>query len=116
MNGWQDYAVHKAAGLTLAPKAKPLSHALSVLGVTGKTAYFGMLEIGQPKPGETVLISAAAGAGGSVAGQIARLQGARVVGLAGSDQKCAWLKSTCHFDEAINYKSGPLPKLLRQHC
>jgi len=116
MNGWQDYAVHRAKALAHAPAAKPLSHAMSVLGVTGKTAYFGMLEIGRPKPGETVLVSAAAGAVGSIAGQIARMQGARVVGLAGSDAKCAWLTRECGFDAAINYKSGPLFKSLRQHC
>lgn len=116
MNGWQDYAVHKAKALTKVAPVKPLSYAVSVLGVTGKTAYFGMLEIGRPKPGETVLVSAAAGAVGSVAGQIAKMQGARVVGLAGSDAKCAWLTKECGFDAAINYKTGPLPKALRQHC
>jgi NADPH-dependent curcumin reductase CurA len=116
MNGWQDYAVHKPRALAKVAPVKPLSHAMSVLGVTGKTAYFGMLEIGRPKPGETVLVSAAAGAVGSIAAQIAKMQGARVVGLAGSDAKCQWLTRECGIDVAINYKTGALPKLLRQHC
>jgi NADPH-dependent curcumin reductase CurA len=115
-SGWQDFAVHKPKALARVAPVKPLSHALSVTGVTGKTAYFGMLEIGRPRPGDTVLVSAAAGAVGSVAGQIARMQGARVVGLAGSDAKCQWLTRDLGFDAAINYKSGPLPKLLRQAC
>jgi NADPH-dependent curcumin reductase CurA len=116
VGGWQDYSVQEAKALSKIAPVKPLSHALSITGVTGKTAYFGMLEIGKPKPGETVLVSAAAGAVGSVAGQIAKLQGARVVGLAGADDKCQWLTRELGFDAAINYRSGPLPKLLRQAC
>ena len=115
LHGWQDYGVHRATALTRVTPVRPLSHAVSVLGVTGKTAYFGMLEIGRPKPGETVLVSAAAGAVGSIAAQLAKLQGARVVGLAGSDAKCDWLLRL-GLDAAINYKAGSVPRALRQHC
>ena len=74
--------------------------------MTGLTAYFGLLRIGNPKPGDTVVVSGAAGATGSIVGQIAKIKGARVVGIAGSDDKCAWLKEELGFDEAINYKSA----------
>ena len=77
---------------------------LGVLGMTGLTAYFGMMEIGKPKKGETLVVSAAAGATGSVAGQIGKIQGCRVVGIAGTDEKCAWLTDELGFDAAINYK------------
>jgi NADPH-dependent curcumin reductase len=97
MWGWQDYASVAAASLRarIPPgNTTPLSAYMSVLGSTGLTAYFGLMDIGQPKPGETVVVSAAAGAVGSIAGQIARLQGCRVVGLAGSPEKCRWLTDT----------------------
>jgi NADPH-dependent curcumin reductase CurA len=85
--------------------------------MTGMTAYFGLLEVGRPKEGDTVVVSGAAGATGSVAGQIARLQGAgRVVGLAGSDEKCAWLTGDLGFDDAINYRTESVPARLRQTC
>jgi NADPH-dependent curcumin reductase len=77
---------------------------LGVLGMTGITAYFGMMEIGKPKKGETLVVSAAAGATGSVAGQIGKIHGCRVVGIAGTDEKCAWLTGELGFDAAINYK------------
>jgi NADPH-dependent curcumin reductase CurA len=83
----------------------PLSLYLGALGPTGLTAYFGLLEVGRPREGETVLVSAAAGAVGSVAGQIAKMQGCRVAGMAGSDDKCAWLTDELGFDAAINYKT-----------
>lgn len=85
---------------------------LGLLGVTGLTAYFGMMEIGQPKKGETLVVSAAAGATGSVAGQIGKIHGCRVVGIAGSDEKCAWLTDELGFDAAINYKHTDWKKRL----
>ena len=85
--GWQEYAIVPAGSLMPVMVRGPLTHHMSVLGVTGLTAYFGMLNVGQPRSGETVVVSAAAGATGSVAGQIARIQGARVVGVTGSDEK-----------------------------
>lgn len=107
MGGWEAYTT--VQGDTLNPLDEsaglPLSLFLGVLGPTGLTAYFGLLDVGRPQPGETVLVSAAAGAVGSVAGQIARMQGCRVVGLAGSDDKCAWLTDELGFDAAINYRS-----------
>src|SRR5581483_10607281 len=77
---------------------------LGVLGITGLTAYFGMMEIGQPKKGETLVVSAAAGATGSVAGQIGKIHGCRVVGIAGSAEKCKWIMEELGFDAAVNYK------------
>lgn len=95
----------------------PLSNFLGVLGPTGLTAYFGLLEVGKPQPGETVLVSAAAGAVGSVVGQIAKKKGCRVVGMAGSDDKCRWLKEELGFDEVINYKTcGDYEAAIRQAC
>ncbi len=106
-NGWEEYST--APGEMLAKVEKdgrhPLRYHLSIFsGAMGMTPYFGMLELGQPKPGETVLMSAAAGAVGSVAGQIAKIKGCRVVGLTGSDEKCQWLINELGFDDAINYK------------
>lgn len=90
--------------------------ALGVFGLTGMTAYFGMLELGQPVAGQTVVVSGAAGATGSVAGQLARIRGARVIGLAGSDEKCRWLTADLGFDAAINYKTADVPAELTRHC
>jgi len=115
-SGWQEQAVHPARALHRLEPRGPLSHHLSALGGTGLTAYFGLLEIGRPRSGETVVVSAAAGATGSVAGQIARIQGCRTVGLAGSDPKCAWLTGELGFDAAINYKTEELRQALKQHC
>src|SRR5262245_12829224 len=91
MAGWQDFAVAPVTQLHRVERRKPLSMILSGLGVTSLTAYFGLLEVGRPQAGETVLVSAAAGAVGSVAAQLAKIHGCRVVGLAGSDDKCRWL-------------------------
>ena len=106
MGAWEAYTT--VAGETLNPLDEsagiPLSYFLGVLGPTGLTAYFGLLEVGRPQAGETVLVSAAAGAVGSVVGQIAKMQGCRVVGMAGSDEKCAWLTDELGFDAAINYR------------
>jgi len=115
-SGWQEHAVHPVKALSRLEPRGPLSHHLSVLGGTGLTAYFGLLEVGRPREGETVVVSAAAGATGSVAGQIARIHGCRTVGLAGSDEKCAWLTGELGFDAAINYKTGEVRQALKEHC
>jgi NADPH-dependent curcumin reductase CurA len=120
--GWQEYALCRVADGTVGglehihggsdlPAARKVPSAidptavLGVLGTTGLTAYFGMLELGRPKPGDVVLVSGAAGATGSVAGQIARLAGATTIGIAGGPEKTRWLKEVARFDEAIDYKT-----------
>eukprot|EP00744_Colponema_vietnamica_P013360 GILI01018722.1.p2 GENE.GILI01018722.1~~GILI01018722.1.p2 ORF type:complete len:357 (-),score=91.12 GILI01018722.1:65-1135(-) len=115
---WQEYAIVDIKGFTKVPNTLPPSAFLGVLGGNGLTAYFGLLDIGKPKAGETVVVSAAAGAVGSIVGQIAKLKGCRVVGIAGSEDKCQWLK-TIGFDEAINYKGKNFTQLcqeLKQAC
>jgi NADPH-dependent curcumin reductase CurA len=105
--GWQEY-VNAGRGMVQGqkiPPGTPPTWPLGVLGITGLTAYFGLLDLGQPKPGETVLVSGAAGATGSVAGQIAKLKGCRAIGIAGGGVKCAWLTDEAGFDAAIDYKS-----------
>ncbi|TWT13347.1 NADP-dependent oxidoreductase [Planomicrobium sp. CPCC 101079] len=92
------------------PAAAPVTTHLGILGMTGLTAYFGLLDIGKPQSGETVVVSGAAGAVGSVVGQIAKIKGARVVGIAGSDEKIAFLKEELGFDEAVNYKKDTFSK------
>jgi NADPH-dependent curcumin reductase CurA len=118
MTGWQEYAVadSREQSMTVLPPGIPLLDALSVYGVTGMTAYFGMLDIGRPAEGETVVVSGAAGATGSVAGQIAKIKGGRVVGIAGSDEKCAWVTNKLGFDACINYRTQDLPARLRETC
>jgi NADPH-dependent curcumin reductase CurA len=111
--GWQEYAALPGNSLIKMPNIQPLTHLLSVYGIAGLTAYFGLLEIGKPKAGDTVVISAAAGSVGSVAGQIARIKGCRVVGIAGGQAKCDWLTSELGFDAAVDYKGGQLFKALR---
>jgi NADPH:quinone reductase len=104
--GWQEYAVSDGKGLQkLDPNLAPVSTALGVLGMPGMTAYFGFLDICQPKPGETVVVSGAAGAVGSLVGQIAKIKGCRAVGIAGTDDKVAWLTGEMGFDAAFNYKT-----------
>ena len=103
--GWQDCAVFPAGHLRRAAAIEPLTHLLSVYGVAGLTAYFGLLECAWPKAGETVVVSAAAGAVGSLVGQIARLKGCRTVGIAGGAEKCALLTSALGFDAAVDYKA-----------
>jgi NADPH-dependent curcumin reductase CurA len=114
--GWQEYAVLPGAGLTKLPDLKPETHLLSVYGIAGLTAYFGLLECGQPKAGETVVVSAAAGSVGSIVGQIARIKGCRVVGIAGGAEKGAWLKDALGFDEAVDYRSTEFKRQLRAAC
>jgi NADPH-dependent curcumin reductase CurA len=119
MTGWQEYAVAGEGVLAMTPLPEGVEPgaALSVFGVTGMTAYFGLLEIGTPQPGDTVVVSGAAGATGSVVGQLARIAGAgTVVGLAGSPEKCAWLVDELGFDHAIDYRSEPVGSRIRQTC
>lgn len=117
--GWQDYFVTDGGGpvpLSKVPEGVPPTYVLSVLGVTGLTAYFGFLDLGDPQPGETVLVSGAAGATGSVAGQIARIKGCRVVGIAGGAEKCAWLTGPARFDAAIDYRNEDVRQRLAETC
>jgi NADPH-dependent curcumin reductase len=117
MLGVQEQAVVDAKGLSKADtQLAPLEKWLSVLGMTGMTAYFGLLDIGRPEPGQTVVVSAAAGAVGSIVGQIAKLQGARAVGIAGGPEKCARLTGEYGYDAAIDYKSEDVPRALRAAC
>jgi NADPH-dependent curcumin reductase CurA len=111
--GWQDFAAVPARHLTKLPRIEPMTHLLSVYGVAGLTAYFGLLHVGHPKPGETVVVSAAAGSVGSIVGQIARIKGCRVVGIAGGADKCRWLTAELGFDAAVDYKDGALFKALK---
>jgi NADPH-dependent curcumin reductase CurA len=116
---WQDYAVLKAAKVEKIENQDDISPTLylSALGLTGLTAYFGMLDIGDPKSGETVVVSAAAGAVGSIAGQIAKIQGCNTIGIAGSESKKDYLLSELDFDAAINYKTHPnIRKELKNNC
>jgi len=119
--GWQDYAIAEGnSGFSLTrlpdPLPCPLTAFIGPLGFTGGTAYFGLLDIGQPKVGETVVVSAAAGAVGSIVGQIAKIKGCRVVGITGSDEKCRWLVEELGFDAAINYKTVDLESAIAQAC
>jgi NADPH-dependent curcumin reductase CurA len=116
--GWQEYFIipgEEAAAIPLV-ESIPLTALISVLGFTGPTAYFGFLDIGQPKKGETVVVSAAAGAVGSIVCQIAKIKGCRVVGIAGSDEKCNWLKNDLKVDEVINYKKDDILESLKEKC
>lgn len=115
--GWQDYAVSGPKGLRkLDPRAAPVSTALGILGMPGMTAYTGLLTIGQPKPGETVVVAAAAGPVGSLVGQIAKLKGARAVGIAGGPEKCAYLTDELGFDAAVDHRTDDLPGALAAAC
>ncbi len=119
MTGWQDYVIADEGERTMQvlPQGVSPTAALGVLGVTGMTAYFGMLDVGRVKEGDTVVVSGAAGATGSTAGQIAKLKGAaRVVGIAGGAQKCAWLLEELGFDAAIDYKNEDVAARLRETC
>jgi len=111
--GWQEYAVLPGKHLRKLPDLKPETHLLSVYGVAGLTAYFGLLECGQPKAGETVVVSAAAGSVGSIVGQIAKIRGCRVVGVAGGEEKGRWLVDELGFDAAVDYKSPEFKRQLR---
>lgn len=115
--GWQSHSLSQASALTkLDRDAAPLQAHLGVLGMPGTTAYSGMTDIGQPKSGETVVISAASGAVGSVAGQIAKRAGARVVGIAGGPDKCLWVQETLGFDDCVDHRTPYLPDALAEAC
>jgi NADPH-dependent curcumin reductase CurA len=111
--GWQDYAAVRARHLTRLAKIEPMTHLLSVYGIAGLTAYFGLLDAGKLKAGETVVVSAAAGSVGSIVGQIAKIKGCRVVGIAVGRDKCNWLTSELGFDAAVDYKDGAVFKALK---
>lgn len=118
MFGWQDYAVSDGSNVTPLPAARfgPLTAYFGLFGHIGLTAYVGLLDIGKPKVGETLVVSAAAGAVGSLAGQIGKIKGCRVVGIAGTDEKCDWITKELGFDAAINYKKEPVLESLKAHC
>ena len=116
--GWQEYAIGGAPTMRkVDPSLAPISTANGVLGMPGMTAYFGLLEVGQPKPGETIVVSAASGAVGQVVGQIGKIMGCRVVGIAGGAKKCAFAKDELGFDACVDYKAaGDLDAALRAAC
>ncbi len=118
--GWQDYTLinpkTEMLGINKIPQGTDPTHVLSVFGTTGLTAYFGLLDLGMPKEGDTVLVSGAAGATGSVVGQIARIKGARVIGIAGGPEKCAWLKAEAGFDDVIDYKADDVDARIGELC
>src|ERR1043165_1051533 len=115
--GWQTHALSNGAGLRkLDPKVAPVQTALGVPGMPGMTAYSGLLEIGQPKAGETVVVSAASGAVGSVVGQIAKIKGARAVGIAGGPDKCRYVKNELGFDDCIDHRGADLGEKLKAAC
>jgi len=118
MLGWQAYAAVDGAAVTRFERQPgiPLDAYPAVFSYIGATAYFGLLDIGRPKKGETIVVSGAAGAVGSLAGQIGKILGCRVVGIAGSDEKCQWLTGELGFDAAINYKRESVLRRLKQHC
>ena len=115
--GVQEYALTDGKGVTkIDPRVVPLPKYLNVLGMTGMTAYFGLLDTGQPKPGETVVVSAAAGAVGAVVGQIAKIKNCHVVGIAGGAEKCRYIVQDLGFDAAIDYKNEDVKQSLRKQC
>jgi len=116
-SGWQTHALSDGKGLRrLDPTAAPVSTALGVLGMPGFTAYVGLTEIGRPAPGETVVVAAASGAVGSVVGQIARIRGARAVGIAGGERKCTFVKSELLFDAAVDHRAPDFAQRLAEAC
>ncbi len=112
--GWQDYAVLPGKRLEKLPAMEPMTHLMSVYGIAGLTAYFGLLKCGRPKAGETVVVSAAAGSVGSIVGQIARIKGCKVVGVAGGAEKGRWLVEELGFDAALDYKAGGLRQQMKE--
>jgi len=119
--GWQDYFISDGKNLTSLslfprPEDASLSIYLNVFGMIGLTAYFGLLDIGKPKEGETLVVSAAAGAVGSLVGQIGKLKGCRVIGIAGTAEKCNWMTKELGFDAAINYKIDSIRKRIKELC
>jgi NADPH-dependent curcumin reductase len=115
--GWQEYAVSDGTGVRkLDPTAAPIQTALGVLGMPGMTAYCGLLEIGRPRAGETVAVAAASGAVGAIVGQIARIKGARAVGIAGGPAKCRFVKEELGFDDCVDHRAPDLPAALERAC
>jgi NADPH-dependent curcumin reductase CurA len=114
--GWQDYSVHSADQVNIVPEGDDPAHYLGVLGTNGLTAYFGLLDVGQPKSGETVAVSAAAGSVGHLVGQMAHIKGCRVVGITGKDDKCQLLVSQLGFDAAVNYRSDDFRQEFKEAC
>ncbi len=115
--GWQSHAVSNGKGLRkLDPALAPVSTALGVLGMPGMTAYTGLLEIGKPQPGETVVVAAASGAVGALVGQIARIKGARAIGIAGGPKKCAYVKDELGFDDCLDHRAPDLSGRLKAAC
>lgn len=117
--GWQEYCVgdpNSTMPPVALPEGAPPTMALSILGGTSITAYFGLLDVGAPQAGETIVVSGAAGATGSVVGQIAKIKGCRVIGIAGSRPKCDWLLSECGFDAVIDYKEEDVGSRLKELC
>lgn len=115
--GWQDYSLSDGEGLTKLDKSMPnLSYGLGVLGMPGLTAYMGLLEVGQPKQGETLVVAAATGAVGSLVGQIGKLKGCRVIGIAGSQEKCDYATEVLGFDACLNHNSAQLAEQLAEVC
>jgi hypothetical protein len=117
MFGWQEYLISNGEGVTKLPESGlPFSAYLGLFGLAGLTAYAGLLEVGQPKASETLLISGAAGSVGSLVGQIGKIKGLRIIGIAGTDEKCNWLRGELAFDAAVNYKQADFKKQLRAAC
>lgn len=118
MLGWQTHSVTPAQRMTALPEipGMALDAYLAVLSHIGLTAYYGLLDITHPKAGETIVVSAAAGAVGSLVGQIGKIKGCRVIGIAGSDEKCRWITEELGFDGAINYKKEEMPAALKRQC
>jgi hypothetical protein len=114
--GWQEYYAAPARKVHKLPRIEPMTHLLSLLGVAGKTAYHGLVNVGRPVAGETVVVSAAAGSVGVFVGQIAKALGCRAVGIAGGADKCRWLVEELGFDAAVDYKAGHLREVLAQAC
>jgi NADPH-dependent curcumin reductase len=115
--GWQTHAVSDGQGLIkIDPKLAPISTAVGVLGMPGMTAYFGLLEIGKPQPGETVVVAAASGAVGSAVGQIAKIKGARAIGVAGGKEKCDYVRRELGFDDCLDHRDPNLALKLKDAC
>jgi NADPH-dependent curcumin reductase CurA len=118
LGGWQEFYAGDAAAWSKLPRIPgvPLTAFFGAMGHIGFTAYFGLMDIGQPKPGETLVVSAAAGAVGSLVGQMGKIAGCRVVGIAGTDEKCAWITRELGFDDAINYRQEKVAQGLARTC
>jgi hypothetical protein len=115
--GWQEYALSDGIGMRkVDPALGPISTALGVLGMPGMTAYFGLFNIGQPKPGETVVVSAAAGAVGAIVGQLSKIKGCRVIGIAGAPEKCAYVVDELGFDQCVSHREPDLAQRLEKAC